>query len=357
MDKIFGELLKASSSCISILGENTQLQKKNEEYVIALVKNDTEGAKKLRMMSTKEFEQKGGEIYTASKLLNEMNINGVTNKIEEALMNGKKIYSLLNGQKMEISNKLVIMYPESLLNVNLIDTDSRNNKNEIEIDFRLKYVDEMVKYMNNDYDIGELNEMEFDEFCRELMEMHILFKNDIMNRLYNNYTELGNRWKNRCLIVNTYECKLIFDYFKLKLSQLNGYDRIEYAVNNQYEPIIQAFSNYLQDKANIDQYLSRIDRKLINSFFDEYSLDMASKDVQTFVYPIYSPFLKESIINEQQYDSYLKEWAGDYNWKLLYRASVHNYAASSFHEYCDDKGPTLIKSTEGWIFGGYTTQS
>ena len=62
----------------------------------------------------------------------------------------------------------------------------------------------------------------------------------------------------------------------------------------------------------------------------------------------------------QQYDDKLREWLGnDYQWKLLYRASEHGYTAESFHECCDDKGPTLIviKSDGGWIFGGYTTQS
>ena len=60
-----------------------------------------------------------------------------------------------------------------------------------------------------------------------------------------------------------------------------------------------------------------------------------------------------------QYDVKLREWLGDYNWRLIYRASEHGYTAKSFHECCDDKGPTLviIKSSGGWIFGGYTTQS
>ena len=61
-----------------------------------------------------------------------------------------------------------------------------------------------------------------------------------------------------------------------------------------------------------------------------------------------------------QYDVKLREWLGDYNWRLLYRASEHEYTAKSFHECCDDvNGPTLviIKSSGGWIFGGYTTQS
>ena len=72
-----------------------------------------------------------------------------------------------------------------------------------------------------------------------------------------------------------------------------------------------------------------------------------------------SEFLADTQIVNQQYDDILREWCGDYEWKLLYRASEHDYTAESFHEYCDDKKPTLIviKSSGGWIFGGYTTQS
>ena len=74
-----------------------------------------------------------------------------------------------------------------------------------------------------------------------------------------------------------------------------------------------------------------------------------------------SEFLPNTRLVNQQYDNKLREWLGsDYKWRLLYRASEHGYTATSFHECCDDvKGPTLviIKSNEGWIFGGYTTQS
>ena len=71
-------------------------------------------------------------------------------------------------------------------------------------------------------------------------------------------------------------------------------------------------------------------------------------------------FLRDSVLLlDTQYDSYLREWVGDKQMKLIYRASEHGYRAKSFHDYCDNKGPTLIiiKSSEGWIFGGYTTQS
>ena len=62
----------------------------------------------------------------------------------------------------------------------------------------------------------------------------------------------------------------------------------------------------------------------------------------------------------QQYDSILRKWVGDYKWRLLYRSSEHGYTGESFHECCDHvKGPTLIviKSSGGWLFGGYTTRS
>ena len=81
--------------------------------------------------------------------------------------------------------------------------------------------------------------------------------------------------------------------------------------------------------------------------------------ISQYRYNSLSVLLPKSSIVENQYDEYLREWIGDYKWKLLYRASEHNYTAKSFHDYCDDKGSTLvmIKSSKGFIFGGYTTQS
>ena len=73
-----------------------------------------------------------------------------------------------------------------------------------------------------------------------------------------------------------------------------------------------------------------------------------------------SELLPNTQIVNKQYDDKLKEWLGnDCKWELRYRASEHEYTASSFHECCNDKGPNLIviKSSGGWIFGGYTTQS
>jgi len=43
----------------------------------------------------------------------------------------------------------------------------------------------------------------------------------------------------------------------------------------------------------------------------------------------------------------------------LYRASVDSFSTTVFHQKCDNKGPTItiIKTTDGDVFGGYNSQS
>jgi len=47
------------------------------------------------------------------------------------------------------------------------------------------------------------------------------------------------------------------------------------------------------------------------------------------------------------------------NWKLVYRASKDGFGSEKFHAKCDGISRTLtvIKSTNGNIFGGYTDQA
>ncbi|XP_058617296.1 interferon-induced protein 44-like [Onychostoma macrolepis] len=48
---------------------------------------------------------------------------------------------------------------------------------------------------------------------------------------------------------------------------------------------------------------------------------------------------------------------GNVELSLLYKASVHGYQASVFHQRCDHQGPTLLVAynSSGYIFGGYTS--
>ncbi|KAK8798660.1 hypothetical protein WA158_007745 [Blastocystis sp. Blastoise] len=53
----------------------------------------------------------------------------------------------------------------------------------------------------------------------------------------------------------------------------------------------------------------------------------------------------------------------DKKWKLLFRASEHNYLSRDFHKYCDNKGETIVlikhigHNNHVNIFGGYTDQN
>uniref|UniRef100_A0A671P3V2 TLDc domain-containing protein n=1 Tax=Sinocyclocheilus anshuiensis TaxID=1608454 RepID=A0A671P3V2_9TELE len=53
----------------------------------------------------------------------------------------------------------------------------------------------------------------------------------------------------------------------------------------------------------------------------------------------------------------LRALLGNVKLSLLYKASVHGYKASAFHQRCDRRGPTLLVAynRSGYIFGGYTS--
>ncbi|KAK8798806.1 hypothetical protein WA158_007890 [Blastocystis sp. Blastoise] len=74
-------------------------------------------------------------------------------------------------------------------------------------------------------------------------------------------------------------------------------------------------------------------------------------------------FTSSIILDKRYLETPLVNWLGtEKKWKLLFRASEHEYKASEFHKYCDNKGETvtLIKhignNNHINIFGGYTDQ-
>ena len=117
--------------------------------------------------------------------LSEMVVNGLKEELEKANekvnTNGNKVYVFQDQSEHEIPDELVLKYPESLFYYNLIDLDSRMEK-RIEADIKLKYFDDILKYMKNEFDIKKLISIQFEEFCRELVMLHIPFRDDIIER-------------------------------------------------------------------------------------------------------------------------------------------------------------------------------
>ena len=119
---------------------------------------------------------------------------------------------------------------------------------------------------------------------------------------------------------------------------------------------------YIETKDISEESLNQFDDdiELLNDLDAIHCYDSIRFKVSHYYLKNPSELLVNTQLVNQQYDAKLREWIGnDYQWRLIYRASEHEYTASSFHECCNDKGPTLIviKSSGGWIFGGYTTQS
>jgi TLD len=56
---------------------------------------------------------------------------------------------------------------------------------------------------------------------------------------------------------------------------------------------------------------------------------------------------------------FVQEYFPSSTFNLIYDASTHGWDASDFHNYCDDKGPTLtlLETVENFIFGGFSVQS
>ena len=120
---------------------------------------------------------------------------------------------------------------------------------------------------------------------------------------------------------------------------------------------------YIETKDISEESLKQVDDDTeLLSDFDAIHCDDNNIRLKISRYYLKNPseFLSDTQLVNQQYDNILRGWLGnDYKLRLIYRASEHGYTAESFHDCCDDKGPTLIviKSDGGWIFGGYTTKS
>ncbi|XP_016146553.1 interferon-induced protein 44-like [Sinocyclocheilus grahami] len=70
-------------------------------------------------------------------------------------------------------------------------------------------------------------------------------------------------------------------------------------------------------------------------------------------------FMEESLTSDltEEQSKQLHDLLGNVKLSLLYKASVHGYQASAFHQRCDRQGPTLLVAynRSGYIFGGYTS--
>ena len=288
------------------------------------------------------------------------------------------------GMKSKVDVDLVLKYPGSYM-YKEYTSDHRTADGDVYIDCDGENDELIVKYMKNDKsleeDIRKMSNKKRTKLIDDLSLLELPIKK-VINQRGSNGDKQDNimieAWKNRRLVMvngkNENDFHKLLDKYKL----LDGLFNNECLKNIQYDKQKNTFSMNinLKYKSLIEDYL-RNGKKLSNKVLKKYNNNNISKELINELMmigiqlnenekdDIISYFdirlLKDStILLDTLYDKYLREWLGkNCKCKLLYRTSEHGYTASSFHEYCDDKGPTLIivKSNEGWIFGGYTTQS
>jgi len=90
-----------------------------------------------------------------------------------------------------------------------------------------------------------------------------------------------------------------------------------------------------------------------------HEVEQLEKDFDYFQLKFPSPL--DSNVLSFQLQQILIEWLGNQKrtLKLLYQGSRDGYRATNFHQKCENKGATItiIKSSSGHLFGGYTSQS
>ena len=76
-----------------------------------------------------------------------------------------------------------------------------------------------------------------------------------------------------------------------------------------------------------------------------------------FLMPSTSRIINDVVMSEKLEDLLKKKDLNGRKWSLLYQGSRDGFKASNFHSRCDNKPDTLtiVKSTSGNIFGGFTS--
>ena len=282
--------------------------------------------------------------------------------------------------KSTIDASLVKQYPGSYLYKEYM-SKRRTSEGNVFVDCDCENDELIVKYMKNDEslidDVKKMNFVEKKTLFNDLSFLELPIKKNIIGELSSNEdNEIMEAWRqNRVVMVNNKKSDcinqwinqhrlidMIVSYQQMKDIQYHKQDDTFYVnLNLKYFDVIE---DYLKNGKRLNedllkQYKHTNASSIINEFrmIGIYLSEGELKQIRSLHYePLFKN--KSHIIENDDYDRILQEWLNySFDWKLIYRASEHGYTASSFHECCDNKGPTLIiiKSSGGWIFGGYTS--
>eukprot|EP01080_Neovahlkampfia_damariscottae_P005802 gene5802-9625_t len=145
------------------------------------------------------------------------------------------------------------------------------------------------------------------------------------------------------------EKKLFKDKKELDSILLNLAKSIRYPMMSSYDLVFVVKPTKL---APLDLYIQAVEYHAKPEKFKSNTSDQ---------FKTRSLIFDESKLIEPKHGLILNKWVpqNTKKWKLIYRASKDGFTSQAFHKKCDSKGATLtvIKSSNGNIFGGYTSSS
>ena len=284
-------------------------------------------------------------------------------------------------KKSKIDVELVKKYPGSYMYREYMSR-RRNTDGDVYFDCDGENDELIVKYMKDDDslidDMKKMDNEKKEKLLDDLDFLELPIKKIFIKQIgCNEDNEMMEAWRNRRILINNEYSEevnellnnnnyidILFNNETLKNIQYNE-DNNVYSINMNMK-YLDVIAYYLRNDKKINKELIKKYKEIGNEDeliheMEKIGIELNYEQENEICDGFGNKFLRGStILTNTQYDSYLREWIGnEYKWKLLYRASEHGFTAKSFHNYCDDKGPTLIviKSTGGWIFGGYTTKS
>ncbi|KAK8813358.1 hypothetical protein WA158_002950 [Blastocystis sp. Blastoise] len=163
----------------------------------------------------------------------------------------------------------------------------------------------------------------------------------IKNGLWNNY------------VMNYDNGFVDYNFMDESLSMNKKYEYIEYIYEYMKNNIID-----IETEKIISINKELLEKEMCDLFGDE-GRKAVKKGILPFKY-----FNDTKILVNKVMEAPLVNWLGkEKKWKLLFRASEHDYSAEQFHKYCDYRGETLVlikhigHNNHMNIFGGYTDHS
>ncbi len=344
---------------------STQLNNLCDQYMIGVNKVEEEDKHEVEVLKD-EFEKMKEEISERNDELK-----------NDVLKNGREpSFVYQNNIKSMIDIDLAMKYSGSYLYREYM-SDNRNKDGDMFIDNDGENDELIVKYMKNDKslidDVKKMNVEKKKKLLNDLVFMELPIKKIIIDELgQNEDSEMMNAWKNRRVVMVNGKNASNFNILLMKYGLFDCLFNNEMLKNIQYYKdnntffinmnlkYFEVIEDYLKNEKTINEKLVKKCCNNTNELVTEMKMigiQLKEDEIQQLK-DCLSLLYDSKIIVDTQYDNYLKEWLGVYKWKLIYRSSKNGFTAKSFHKYCNYYSPTLvvIKSRDGWIFGGYTTQ-